>query len=179
MTIDTLPAPECHGLMTQTVGGASVIPRVMPGRTYDEFTLRGGGYKAIGAVLFGAMTILGASAAASGSAGAISFGVVFALIVGGITWRWIRAQVRIAPSGVLLRTPWRTHQLGWNEIAKASVVPSNSNDLFCLVQVSCTDGSKIKVDGVGSRYRDGGAGTPVEHAVDLINEYAAAPPPRG
>jgi hypothetical protein len=145
---------------------------VKSGPGVEQFTLRGGGYKALGGVLFGGMTLLGTSAAASGSAGAIAFGVVFGAVLGGVTCRWIRAQVRVQPSELLLRTPWRTHRLTWVKVTNASVVPSNANNLFCLVQVTCADGSRIKVDGVGSRYRDGGAGSRVEQAVDLINRYA-------
>jgi hypothetical protein len=142
---------------------------------HEQFVLKGGGYKALGGVLLGGLTLLGASAAASGSPGAIAFGIVFAVVMGSATWRWVSAQVRVTPAQLVLRTPWRTHRLAWQQVSGARILPTNANKFFCVVQVTCADGTTVKVDGVGSRYRNAGVGSAVAHAVNLIQRYSLPP----
>jgi hypothetical protein len=149
-----------------------------PAMTDGVFVLRGSGYKALVAVLVGLGTLACLIAfiefVAQRRVGpSLELGVATAVC--GAGWmRWVRAEVKAEPSGLTLRTPFRTHRLPWSQVSHADIVPSNGNRLVALVRVTTTDGRAIKADGVGCRWRrEGLATTPVGHAVDVINTYVS------
>ena len=119
----------------------------------DVVALRRGGEKAYIAVLLGIMVLVSLIVAAgSGPLGAHVFGSVMFVLIGVLWIRWIRTEVRAEQDILVLRTPFRTHEIPWSDVARAEIVPTNLNRLFAVVRVTLKSGKRIKVDGVARRW---------------------------
>jgi hypothetical protein len=136
--------------------------------------LRGGGYKVLLAILIGAFPLIGLAIVVSASGiSDVVFGAVLLLGTGWFWIRWIRAQVRLGIDRLILRTPFRTHELPRLQGLRAEVVPTNALGVFCIVLVTLPSGRSIKVDGVGGRYRRGVPDETVAEMARAITDWAA------
>jgi hypothetical protein len=97
-------------------------------------------------------------------------GLVLFLAAATFCVRFARAEVRAERDRLILRSPFRTTVLAWDQVKVASVAPTNANKLFAVVNVVGTDGRRVKVDGPGCRWRKAAnEETPVGRMVAEIN----------
>jgi hypothetical protein len=98
-------------------------------------------------------------------------GLVLFLAMGTFSVRFARAEVRAERDRLVLRSPFRTTVLGWDQVKVALVAPTNANRLFAVVNVVTTEGRRVNVDGPGCRWRKtGNEETPVGRMVAEINQ---------
>jgi hypothetical protein len=88
--------------------------------------------------------------------------------------RWVGASIRADGTQLVLRTLLCTTRLEWRQVKEARVVPTNGNRIFAIVSVTTVDGRRIKVDGVGNRWRRTGGNSAVYQMAAEINRRMAA-----
>lgn len=140
----------------------------------DSVAFTGSGYKVLGACLLGFIGLMGIPPLVSDRTFAQAVGGVVVLGTGVLWIGWLRASVTVGHSQLVLRTPFRTRKLEWFQVKEAKVVPTNGNRLFAIVMVATTDGARIRVEGVGSRWRRAGGTGGVYRIVEEINRRASA-----
>lgn len=136
--------------------------------------LSGGGYKVLGACGFGFIGLMGIFPLVSDRVFANVVGAVILVLMGGLSLRWVRASVRADSTHLVLKTPLRTIKLRWSEVKEAKVVPTNGNRLVAVLSVTTVEGKRIKVDGVGNRWRRTAGSSAVYQMAAEINRRVAA-----
>jgi hypothetical protein len=136
----------------------------------ESAVLRGGSYNAAATVLMGAMALLCLTPFIIEPAGVGLVGLVLSLTMGTFCVRFAGAEIRAERDRLVLRSPFRTTVLAWDQVRVAAVAPTNANRLFAVVKVVTSDGRRVKVDGPGCRWRKAGNDeTPVGRMVAEIN----------
>ena len=141
--------------------------------------LSGGAYKVLLGSWVGLFSLLMIVPLVSGVVVAEVIGGVGLLVMSIFCVRWFRAAIFSDATHLVLRTPYRTRKLEWAHVKEARVVPTNGNRIIGIVRVTTMDGKRIRVDGVGNRWRRTGGDGAVYQMAAEINRRVVAYAERG